>query len=103
MNKKHYLYVLYNKDKGTPVYIGVTQSLKQRVLRHEQSKDFDGVIILETFNSKKEALTAERSLIKFLSIWKIESVVNGLYLRYDNALLLNHHNQLNKIKNGGLD
>jgi predicted GIY-YIG superfamily endonuclease len=104
-SKKYHLYVLYDVSSCNPVYVGLSCSLRNRIYKHEKSKEFDGVIIIESFCNKNDGLIAERCLIKFLSIFQLESVVNGLYARYDNMIKVDNviTNKLKDIKNGRLD
>jgi len=100
MEKKFHLYVLYDTNKHKPIYIGITSNLKQRVKKHLKSKSFDGVWIVESFNDKKDCLIAERTLIKYLSVFIQDDLLNGLYLRYNTFFMYpNLINSFNKILN----
>ena len=65
--KKYCVYLLI-KDKK-PVYIGCSVNLKNRLKSHRLSKDFDSYIVLKQYNDKKQALSAENALIRFISIF----------------------------------
>jgi predicted GIY-YIG superfamily endonuclease len=78
---KYLVYVLI-KDK-CPIYVGLTTNIKSRILRHRKDKLFDGYLIIEEFDKKEEAFTAERAIIKFMSITKSKKVLNGFYVRFD--------------------
>jgi predicted GIY-YIG superfamily endonuclease len=78
---KYSVYVLI-KDK-CPIYVGVTTNIKNRIARHRIDKLFDGYLIIEEYHKKEDAFTAERSIIKFMSITKSEKVLNGFYVRFN--------------------
>lgn len=64
--RKYKVYALIRDKK--PVYVGMTTSLPKRVEQHRKSgKIFEEVYIIESINDKKQALAAERTLIKFIS------------------------------------
>jgi hypothetical protein len=73
--KKYYVYLLI-KDKK-PVYIGCSVNLKNRLKSHRLSKDFDSYILLKQYNDKKEALSAENALIRFISIFGGDEWLNS--------------------------
>lgn len=101
MEKLHHVYVLYKINPLRPVYIGCSSSLKSRIYKHKKEKDFDGVFILESFKDVEHALACEICLIKFFSAFKNESIVNGLFTRYeDMEHLENMNNKMNKIIKG---
>jgi predicted GIY-YIG superfamily endonuclease len=101
--KKHYLYVLYNTKTRTPKYIGLSSSIKRRVKAHLKTKDFNGVLIIESFENKNEGLAAERSLIKFFSIFKSDLIVNSLYANYAEVIEADTCNKLDAILNGNYE
>lgn len=96
--RTYYLYILYNTKDLSPVYVGLSNSLKSRIKYHKTKKKFDGVMILEKFQTKIEGLAAERTLIKFLSAFRQDSIVNGLYVRYSCVLYGDPYKFLNRIK-----
>lgn len=104
-NKKYYLYVLYNQKTKSPIYVGLSSNLKKRISQHKTSKEFDAVTIIESYDSKKEGLIAERALIKFFSLFKSSDIVNGLYARFacDSAQVLNFNNKIKDIQSGLFD
>lgn len=61
------------------VYVGCTSNLKNRLKNHKQSKDFNKHIVIEYFDNKNEALLAEKSIIKFLSIFGGKELLNARY------------------------
>tara|TARA_R110000823_G_scaffold117992_2_gene241684 strand:+ start:552 stop:842 length:291 start_codon:yes stop_codon:yes gene_type:complete len=73
--KKYYVYLLI-KDKK-PVYIGCSVNLKNRLKSHRLSKDFDSYIVLKQYRDKKEALSAENALIRFISIFGGDEWLNS--------------------------
>jgi len=82
--KVYTLYVLFNKKTKMPYYIGLSGNLTQRLQQHK-SKGWlnfvdNDVYFIETFESKREALAAERCLIKFFSIFPNVEIRNGLYV-----------------------
>ena len=91
--KKYYVYLLI-KDKK-PVYIGCSVNLKNRLKSHRLSKDFDSYIVLKQYNDKKEALSAENALIRFISIFggdewlnskDFQLVLMGNYKGFNNSI-----------------
>jgi hypothetical protein len=75
--KEYVVYALVlNKEC---VYVGCTSIIKNRVYNHRASKLFDSHIIISRHIDKKEALLAERSIIKFLSIFGGDKLYNGKY------------------------
>jgi predicted GIY-YIG superfamily endonuclease len=78
MGKPYKLYVLINLD--TPIYVGVTCNITQRCRKHKAlGKVFTRHVILEQFKEKKDAYTAERAIIKYLSAFGNKENVNGKY------------------------
>jgi hypothetical protein len=65
--KNFSVYILI-KDKK-PIYIGCSSNVENRVSKHKLIKNFDEFIILKTYKTKKEALIAENSLIRFISVF----------------------------------
>ena len=102
MNKKHHLYVLYDKATVKPIYIGLSSSIKSRIANHKRDKVFDGVFIIESFDDKKQGLAAERSLIKFFSFFENDKIINAKYVRFhlENTNLHQFQNRLKHIENG---
>jgi hypothetical protein len=102
--KKFHLYILYDTKTLKPVYVGLTSGLKNRIHKHSQTKKFDGVLIIESFDNKEQGLSAERCIIKFLSAFKLDSIVNGLYSSFEYSADVDgfHSNLINKIQNGRL-
>jgi predicted GIY-YIG superfamily endonuclease len=98
MEKLHHVYVLYKRNPLKPIYIGVSCSLKTRISKHKKNKYFDGVLIIESFKNKEEALSCERVMIKFFSAFKNESIINGLYANFHNMEFLDcGYNSIHKI------
>lgn len=77
----HSVYVLYKKN--TPVYVGVTKDLDNRMKSHKLNKDFDSYSVVFNHSSRKEALKVERSLITAVRFINPESLnkTNVLDLR----------------------
>lgn len=76
---EYFVYVL--KLENNPIYVGVTSNLEKRKMAHKYSgKTFDSIVIIETFSNKVDALTAERAIIKFLSVFENHNITNGLYV-----------------------
>lgn len=61
------VYILIKNKK--PVYVGCSSNVKNRISKHKSTKDFDEYIILKEYTNKKEALSAENGLIRFVSIF----------------------------------
>tara|TARA_R100001244_G_scaffold111328_1_gene82348 strand:+ start:515 stop:796 length:282 start_codon:yes stop_codon:yes gene_type:complete len=74
MKKPFKVYILIKNKK--PVYIGCTNNIKNRISSHKQEKDFDEYLILKSYKTKKEALTAENSLIRFISYFGGDEWIN---------------------------
>lgn len=79
-----HVYILVNKKINAPVYVGVSTNVIRRLYKHWGVKHFDSYLILESFDNKKEALAAERGIIKYLSIFPNETICNGLYMPFCN-------------------
>lgn len=77
-NKIYSVYALVKN--GGCVYVGCSSYLKQRLYNHLSLKDYDSHIVISDHSTRKEALLAERSIIKFLSIFGGNSVINGKYV-----------------------
>lgn len=67
MAKEHSVYILISKGKA--VYIGCSCNVLNRLSKHRKDKEFDSHIVLKTYKSKKEALIAENSIIRFLNLF----------------------------------
>jgi predicted GIY-YIG superfamily endonuclease len=102
MEAQYHLYVLYNEQNRIPIYVGLSKAMKSRINNHKIKKTFDAVLIIESFPDKKSGLIAERSLIKFLSFFKSESIVNGLYARLTHEYIPGYkfQNYIDKINDG---
>jgi hypothetical protein len=61
------VYVLVKNKK--PIYVGCTNNIKIRLSKHRLNKDFDEYIIIKKYATKKEALIAENSIIRFISLF----------------------------------
>lgn len=79
---KWHVYILVNRKLNSPVYVGVSTNVIRRLYKHSKTKVFDSYIILESFENKKEAYSAERGIIKYLSIFENENICNGLYMPF---------------------
>jgi len=83
---KYKVYVLTH-DKN-PVYVGQTSDINGRIKAHIKSgKIFNSHVIIEEFDFKESALISERSIIKYLSIFKNASIVNGIYVSMEDYLI----------------
>lgn len=71
------LYILIKNDK--PIYVGCTSNLGRRIKTHRSSKDFDDYIVLKEYDNKYDALTAENSLIRFISMFGGDEWLNAKY------------------------
>lgn len=84
-------YVVYSLIKNNRcVYVGCTNNIFNRIRKHKKDKDFDNYIIISHHKVKKDALLAERSIIKFLSIFGGKELLNAKYY------LLSYEAQINK-------
>lgn len=97
--KKHYVYILYDVETHSPIYVGYSRSLKRRINSHLKTKIFTGVIILGSFDKKEDALLVESHVIKFISMFSFNSIKNGLYdnFKKDTSYF---NNKINQIKRG---
>lgn len=68
------------KDKKC-VYVGCTFNLDGRLKTHKVTKDFDECVTIEHFNNKKDALACERAIIKYLSMFGENDILNGRYAK----------------------
>ena len=73
-----YLIKIKNRPKH-PYYIGYTNDLKKRFIKHQQSKGEIELIYYEVYQTEKLARTRERKLKHFGSAWR------GLKQRLDLA------------------
>ena len=96
--KKYKVYVLFNTETRKPIYIGCSCSLQRRIRSHQKIKKFNGVLILQSFDDKEIAYACERSIIKFLSIFPLESIVNAKYDNLTSEYVI--HNLMGSILNG---
>ncbi len=96
--KKYKIYVLFDTKSRKPIYIGCSCSLKKRIQMHSKNKKFDGVLILESFDDKKTAYACERGIVKFISIFPLESIVNAKYANLTCGYYI--HNLMGSILNG---
>ena len=69
------VYVLVKNKK--PIYVGCSNNIKNRLSKHKLDKDFDEYIIVKTYSTKKEALIAENSIIRFISLFGDNDWVNA--------------------------
>ena len=77
--KTYCLYVLVSCD--TPVYVGVTSRLENRISAHRLSgKVFTGYFVIEKFTDKRRALDSEAAIIKYLSAFGNFENVNAKYV-----------------------
>jgi hypothetical protein len=72
---KYSVYLLV-KDKK-PIYVGCSVNVKNRISHHRKTKEFDNYYILKEYKNKKEALVAENSIIRFISVFGGDEWVNG--------------------------
>ncbi len=79
----YYVYILL-KDKN-PIYIGSTKNVLIRIKQHRKTKDFDKHYVLSHYTNKKDALIAENSLIRYISVFGDSKWLNGknIQLVYD--------------------
>lgn len=72
---KYSVYVLIKN--GLPVYVGCSLNVNNRLSYHKKHKDFDTHTVIEAFVDKKQALAAERSIIKFYTLFRSHKWYNG--------------------------
>lgn len=90
----YYTYVL--SKNGKAVYVGQTSNPRNRANHHKKDKDFDELIILNSYKTKKESLISERILISFLTLFGsgewynaediIKSFERDAHIRYKNNI-----------------
>lgn len=74
------MYAVYCLIKnGNPFYIGMTSNVKNREKSHKKNKEFDYLFVIKKYKTKRDALIAENSLLRFLSILDIEPKFNGRF------------------------
>jgi hypothetical protein len=66
--KNYYIYVLVDTQKDSFIYVGVTSNLRSRIKKHNQSKVFDGVLIVQKTEYKEMAYFGEKCIIKYLTL-----------------------------------
>lgn len=77
MDNKYYCYILSNRNRSV-LYIGYTEDLKHRLNEHCKGKgavftkkyNATELILLEMFETKKEAKSRERQLKNWHKDWK---------------------------------
>jgi hypothetical protein len=85
--KNYDVYLLFKK--GKPVYVGCSCNLNRRLSRHKLTKDFDSSYILKSYKTRKEALIAENSIIRFISLFGGKEWLNSkdIILQYDGLMI----------------
>lgn len=79
INLKYHVYVLVNETK--PIYVGFTMCISNRIKQHKShGKKFTGHVVVKTYDNKKDALIAENSLIRYLSIFGEDYNVNAKHV-----------------------
>ena len=77
----YYVYILASQKNGT-LYIGVTNSIKRRMIEHQQ-KEIDGftkkykinkLVYFEEYQDIKDAIHREKCLKKWNRAWKIKLI-----------------------------
>lgn len=64
-----------------PIYVGISSDIDRRIIAHKYTgKEFTRHVIIEEFQNKQRALDAERCIIKYLSLFGMESNVNAKYI-----------------------
>ena len=77
LDKTYCVYVLiYNSN---PIYIGFTSNIPNRIKAHRRDKKFNSYIIIEKTKDRKIALSIERGLIKFISLFNNVNIINAKY------------------------
>lgn len=59
-----HVYILYRN--GTPVYVGCTANIDQRMRNHKKNKNFDSYDIFYSNGIKQRCLNIEKTLINFV-------------------------------------
>jgi hypothetical protein len=78
LKNQYSVYVLVNNQ--TPIYVGCTSDIEVRISSHRRTnKDFTDYVIVKTYDTKKDALIAENSIIRYLSIFINDDNVNGKF------------------------
>lgn len=57
----------------------MTSNTKAREISHRRDKDFDYLFVIKKYETKKDALIAENSLLRFLSILQLDKPFNGCF------------------------
>ena len=63
---------------GKPIYVGCCIDINRRTKSHRRNKAFDYSIIIKKYDCKKDALIAENSIIRFMSLFD-EGFLNGKF------------------------
>ncbi len=64
---------------GNPFYVGMTSNIKVREKSHKIDKDFDYLFVIKNYQTKKDALIAENSILRFLSLLNLETEFNSCF------------------------
>ena len=78
--KRYYVYALIKNTK--PVYVGCSSNLSVRRSQHLRTKDFDKLIVIESFRDKKHALICERAIVKFITLFGEGDTYNAEYIHH---------------------
>ena len=100
--KNYYIYVLVDTKKDSFIYVGVTSNLKSRIRKHNQTKVFDGVLIVQKSQSKELAYFGEKCIIKYLTLLN-NNCTNAKYstMQYDKMTCKSILSRINKgVYNG---
>ncbi len=81
MDKKYFIYFLASKKNGT-LYIGMTNSLKSRVVQHKeglipgftQKYKVNILVYFEEFMEVRDAITRETQMKRWKREWKIKLI-----------------------------
>lgn len=82
------LYVLWLNEKA--IYVGVTTNINNRIRSHRLDKNFNKYSIIEMFENKKEAYSAERCIIKFMSVCGVDSLFKNATMPAE-MIVQKHH------------
>ena len=81
MADSYFVYILASKRNGT-LYVGVTNDLVRRMSEHKaklvpgftRQYDIDKLVYFEEYGSILEARARERTLKRWLRVWKLELI-----------------------------
>ena len=71
---KYSVYVLLKNKK--PIYVGCSQDVPRRIHQHKKLKDFDDYRIVKSYDTAKDAFSAENAILRYSTMFFEHSLKN---------------------------